>query len=370
MLCSTQYGEAAVQCGGIFSLLIYSSLCGLGLLQSPEAEVEPSTVSTCVDDQAQPTLQDKATIYFYRKGAITRNPASAFVDDEQVCSVHSQMFCAVEVKRGEHGAAQFSKNASQQEKVTIESGQEYYFSFKPDNVTPWVCALLAGSCEDPGWRLVPPDRGQKEIQDLKREEIVVPPGIFSKGVIGLGDQAHFETIQVSLRDRVDMSIVYSYTNMSESDYVVNYGESATLVEVKASGEWAKNPDYRLKYPVTAPVGKKVLLTLLVSYDYSAALRKGEEPSPQKLASFVKDRTSSLYRFFLFDPSSRMKVNFNAGWKPKSSEVVGHSPEFFTNIGPERKSCFSQLKGLGENGPNGDPGAEAEGWKACLIRNVP
>jgi len=101
--------------------------------------------------------------------------------------------------------------------------------------------------------------------------------------------------------------------------------------------------------VTAPVGKKVLLTLLVSYDYSAALRKGEEPSPQKLASFVKDRTSSLYRFFLFDPSSRMKVNFNAGWKPKSSEVVGHSPEFFNEHRARTEIMLSQLKGLGENG---------------------
>ena len=352
--------------GAISFLLFFLRLCCSGLLQSPEGDLEPNVLKVRIAPQAQPKTSDKATIYFYRKGAVTKNPATAFVDDEQVCSVRPKMFCAVEVMPGEHGAGQFSKNASQQEKVTVEPSHHYYFSFKPDNVTPWVCAMLVGSCEDPGWRLVPPERGQKEIESLRQEEIVVPPGIFSRGLFGLGDTAHFETILVRFGDRIEMFIVYSYTNTSQADYVLNDGQSATLVEVKGNGEWVKNPDYHFEYPVTSPAGRKVLLTLMVSYEYSTALRKGEEPSPQKLATFVKDRTSSLYRFFLFDPSSRMKVNFFAGWKPKSSEVVGHFPEYFTNIEPGRKSCFSHLKGPGENGLTGDSRAEADSWKTCLI----
>jgi len=304
-------------------------------------------------------VDESAVIYFYRGIALTNHPTSVFIDDDEVCSIRPQMFCVVKVRPGKHGVAQFSKNAYTQKEVSVEPGREYYFNFRPNNL------LLI---EDPGWKLVPPESGQKEIRGLRQEEIVVPPGVFPKGILGLGDAAHFETILVRLADRVEASFVYSYTNGSASDYVIQDGLTATLVEVKGWGEWSRNPDYRLNYPLIAPAGKKVLLTLSVNYDYAAPLKKGEEPTPQKLASFLKDRTSNLYSFFVFDPSNRMKVRFFAGWKPKADEVFGHFPQFFTHVGPKRRPCFSAIYATG---PVGDSSKEA--WKACLIgtnANIP
>ena len=301
-------------------------------------------------------VDDSAVIYFYRGIALTNHPASVYIDEDEVCSVRPNMFCAVHVKPGNHGFAQFPKVADlgKQESVFIEPGREYYFAFKPNNATPWICILMASTCEDSGWRLVPPERGKKEIRGLKQEEIVVPPGVFSP----LGDTAHFETILVRLGDRVETSFIYS-----AADYGVKDGQSATLVEVKNWGDWSRNPDYHLNYPVTAPVSGKVLLILSVSYDYAAPLKKGEEPTPEEVASFLRAKMSSLYYFFVFDPSNGMKVNFFPGLgKPKADEVFGHFPQYFTHIGPERRPCFSAIYATR---PVEDSSAEA--WKACLNR---
>jgi len=223
--------------------------------------------------------------------------------------------------------------------------------------------MLAAGCEDPGWRSVPPERGQKEIRSLKQEEIVVPPGVFPKGSFGLDNFALFETIRVRLSDRVETSLVYSYANDSTSDYILKDAASATLVEVKEWGDWIRNPDYRIDYPVLAPAGKTVLLMLSASYDYSGPLKKGEEPTPQEIAAFLRDRAGNLYRFFMFDPLSLMKVSFSPGEKPNALEIFGHFPEYFTHIGPKRRACFSMLDTIGIRGSAGDATGD---WKTCLI----
>jgi hypothetical protein len=320
-----------------------------------------SVVVVCLSLQtftAKPILasevDDSAVIYFYRGIALTNHPASVYIDEDNVCSVRPKMFCAVDVKPGNHGFAQFPKNADLgiQEKVSIEPGREYFFAFKPNNAIPLGCALMAAYCEDSGWRLVPPERGKKEIRGLKQEEIVVPPGVFSAT-----DTAHFETILVRLGDRVETSFIYS-----TSEYGVKDGQSATLVEVKSWGDWTRNPDYHLNYPVTAPVRGTVLLTLSVSYDYAAPLKKGEEPTPEKVASFLRAKISNLYYFFVFDPSNRMMVSFFPGFgEPKADEVFGHFPRYFTSIGPERRRCFSAIYATGTVGDSSE-----EAWKACLL----
>src|SRR5262249_19144210 len=238
-------------------------------------------------------IEVTAVIYFYRGIALTNHPASVYIDEDEVCSVHPKMFCVVDVKPGNHGFAQFSKRSEsgKQESVFIEPGREYYFAFKPNNFVPLACGLMNGYCEVSGWRLVLPESGKKEIRGLKQEEIVVPPGVFSGT-----DRAHFETILVRLGDRVETSFVFS-----ASDYGVKDRQSATLVEVKGWGDWIRNTKYHFNYPVTAPVRGNVLLTLSVSYDYAAPLKKGEEPTPEKLASFLRTKTSSLYYFFVFNP---------------------------------------------------------------------
>jgi len=43
---------------------------------------------------------------------------------------------------------------------------------------------------------------------------------------------------VPLGDRVETSLIYSYTNKSASDYVATDRESGTLVEVKSWGDWS------------------------------------------------------------------------------------------------------------------------------------
>ena len=304
-------------------------------------------------------VDNSALIYFYRGIALTNHPASVFIDDDEVCSVRPQMFCVVGVRPGKHGIAQFSTAADSQESVSVKAGSEYYFSFKPDNVKPWLCAFFAATCEDPGWRNVSSERGQKEIQGLKQEEIVVPPGVFSKT-----DFANFESILVRLGDRVETSFIYS-----AASYSIENRRSATLVEVKSWGDWTRNPDYHLSYPLTAPARGKVLLTLSVNYDYAAPLKRGQHPTPEELASFLHAKISSLYYFFVYDPSSGTKVNFFAGLgKPKADEVFGHFPQYFTHVGPERRSCFSTIDAARLAGDSSD-----EAWKACLIganANIP
>jgi hypothetical protein len=292
------------------ALVIYSvlfcwlPLYGQTLLAAAEATQDRSPNAV--------NLNESAVIYFYRQSALTNHPASVFIDDDEVCSVHPEMFCVVEVRPGKHGVAQFS-TAYSQVQIAIEPGLEYYSTFKPINILPLE--------NNPGWRLVPSERGQKEILGLKREEIAVPAGVFPRD-----EFAHFETIQVRFGDRVETTFVYSYTNRSASDYVLKDGLSATLVE-ENQGDWMKSPDFRLNYPLIAPAGKRVLLMLSVSYEYSAPLKKGEQPNPQEIASFLKekDTTRDHHRFFVFDTSNRMKVHFVVRWEPKA-EIVGNFPE--------------------------------------------
>jgi len=299
-------------------------------------------------------VDDSATIYFYRGAALTNAPASAVIDDDVVCSVRPEMFCVVEVRPGKHGVGQ----GGFQENITVEPGHEYYSTFKPIHIIPWEI--------DPGWRLVPSERGQKEIRGLKREEIVVPPGVFPRNNY---NYAHLETIQLRLGERVEMSFVYSYTNESASDCVLT-DSSATLVEEKYNGEWVKSSDYHLKYPLVAPAGKRVLLIMSVSSDYWGPLRKGEEPSRQTIASFLKekDRTN---QFFVFDPSNRMKVRFLVSTDAfilssnKAFEIVGHFPEYFA-VRPERKACFEALGASESSSQTGGSKRSSGDWTGCLI----
>jgi len=105
---------------------------------------------------------------------------------------------------------------------------------------------------------------------------------------------------------------------------------------------------------------------------SAALRKDEEPSPQKTGVFCKGSDQQSLSLLFVRSFQSHEGQFQCRLEAK---IFG-SRRALSGILYEHRArteimLFHKLKGLGENGAERETrAAEAEGWKACLIRNVP
>jgi hypothetical protein len=327
------------------------------------------TILSSQASQGQRTLSGNtsaAFVYLYRHDAITSHPAAGFVDLDQVCSVHPEMFCVVEIEPGEHGIGQFSGPVGGGQKLLmLEGGKDYFFSFKPNNAADWGCAMLAGSCPDVGWRLMPEEVGRREIEGMKREEITVTPRLLARHGYFANDLGKFESIAVHLGDRVTVSFLYSLENRTGADYRMPDASSALLVRVSKLDDWRKDSELHLESPPNLPAGGKALLALTRVYDYSDVLSKGVEPTPKAIAAFLRERTRDLQMFFIVDPQSGRQMFFLNSSKLKDSEVLGRHPEYYTDLNRERKSCLAKyFAAIKTEPPDG-----AKSWPACIGHSV-
>jgi len=321
------------------------------------------TIITAPVSQAQDTSSGKrsaAIVYFYRHRAATSNPAAATVDLDQVCSVHPEMFCVVEIEPGEHRVGQGDPVGRGQKLLMLERGKDYFFSFKPNNVADWGCAMLAGSCPDVGWRMMPEEVGLREIEGMKREEVTVTPRLLAHHGYFANDVGKFESIAVHLGDRVTVSFLYSLENRTGADYRMPDTSSALLVRVSNRDDWTKDSELHLEAPPNIPVGSTALLALTGSYDYSDLLSKGQEPTSKAITAFLRERTRDLQKFFIVDPLTGHQIFFFNSSKLKDVEVLGRHPEYYTDLNRKRKSCLAKYFTETESSDG------AKSWPACFV----
>jgi hypothetical protein len=322
-------------------------------------------ILTTLASHAQDSLlknKSAAIVYLYRHQALTPHPASAFVDLDQVCSVHPEMFCVVEIEPGEHGIGQFAGPVGGgQNQLRLEAGKEYFFSFKPNNAADWGCAILAGACEDAGWRPMPEEVGRHEIQGLKREDVTVTPRLLARHGYFANEHGHFESIAIHLADRVTVTFLYSLESPNGGNPSVPDMSSALLVRVSNWDEWSTDSGFRIHVPSNVLPGHKVLLAITGEYNYSDPLSKGVEASPKAIIAFLRDQTRDLHMFFVVDPPSGRQIFFLNSSKLKDSEVLGHYPYYYTDVRSERKSCLARYFDATKDESPG----EAKDWPYCF-----
>jgi hypothetical protein len=322
-------------------------------------------ILTTLASHAQDSLlknKSAAIVYLYRHRAITSHPASAFVDLDQVCSVHPEMFCVVEIEPGEHGIGQFvGPVGGGQNHLKLEAGKEYFFSFKPNNVADWGCAMLAGSCPDAGWRPMPEGVGRREIQGLKREEVTVTPRLLARHGYFANELGQFESIAIHLADRVTITFLYSLESPNGGNPSIPDMSSALLVRVSNWDEWSTDSGFRIQVPSNVLPGHKALWAITGDYNYSDPLSKGVEAGAKAIIGFLRKQTRDLRLFFVVDPPSGRQIFFLNNSNLKDSEVWGRYPYYYTDVKGERKSCLARYF----DATKAESSGEVKDWPYCL-----